>query len=370
MTRTVPVSLNRTIDDSYEISIGTGIFKDKVRNIISQLKPTRIAVVTDTHLFKIYRDLLNVTFGADARIIVYPAGESKKNIRTINGMFAEMQDAGLDRKACVFAFGGGVTGDMAGFLAGIYLRGIRFVQIPTSLLAMVDSSTGGKTGVDTPGGKNLMGVFHQPKAVIIDTDFLKTLPRRDLINGMAEVIKHGIIADSKYFDMVEKKRIKIKKLDGDTLIEMITGSCVIKAGVVSADEKEAGLRQTLNFGHTIGHAVEAASDYRIPHGYAVAIGMAAEAYLSNKRGALSTKELERIARVLNAYGLLKYAVLLDKMDKGKIIQASARDKKNMANHVRFVIIPEIGKVREEDGRYSFDMNEGELTEALEKVKKL
>ncbi|NPV00149.1 MAG: 3-dehydroquinate synthase [Brevinematales bacterium] len=368
MTRTVPVSLNRSIDDSYEISIGTGIFKDKVRNTLSQLKPSRIAVVTDTHLFKIYRDLLNVTFGADARIIVYPAGESKKNIRTITGMFAEMQDAGLDRKACVFAFGGGVTGDMAGFLAGIYLRGVRFVQIPTSLLAMVDSSTGGKTGVDTPGGKNLMGVFHQPKAVIIDTDFLKTLPRRDLINGMAEVIKHGIIADSKYFDFIAKKLSKIKKLDGDTLIEMINGSCRIKSSVVSADEKEAGLRQTLNFGHTVGHAVEAASDYRIPHGYAVAIGMAAEAYLSLQRGILSEKEFERIGRVLKAYGLLKYAALLDKMDMDKIIQASTRDKKNEASNTRFVIIPEIGKVRDENGRYSFDMKESELIDALEKVK--
>jgi 3-dehydroquinate synthase len=368
MIKTVPVSLNRTIDDSYEISIGAGIFSEKVQGVFSTLKPTRVAIVTDTHLYKIYRDTLNVTFGNDARIIVYPAGESKKNFRTINGMFGELQEAGLDRKSCIVAFGGGVTGDMAGFLAGIFLRGVRFIQVPTSLLAMVDSSTGGKTGVDTPGGKNLMGVFHQPKSVIIDTDFLRTLPKRELINGMAEVVKHGIIADRDYFTLVEKKRTKIKKLDPDTMIEVISGSCRIKSAVVSADEKEAGLRQTLNFGHTIGHAVEAASDFKIPHGYAVAIGMAAEAYISQKRGYLSGKEFERITRVLKAYGLLKYAALSDKLDAGRIIHASARDKKNVASNVRFVVIPEIGKVREENGVYSFDMKEGELLDALQKVK--
>ncbi|OHD54046.1 MAG: 3-dehydroquinate synthase [Spirochaetes bacterium GWF1_51_8] len=364
MSVSVSVRLSRTIDESYEIRIGHGIFTEEARNAIERLQPSKIAVITDSHLNKLYSAAFKVTFGSGARIIEYRAGESRKTIATVLRLFAELQDAGLDRKSLVFAVGGGVTGDMAGFLAGIYLRGIPFVQVPTSLLAMADSSVGGKTGIDTPAGKNLMGVFNQPKAVIIDTGFLGTLPKKEFINGMAEVIKHGAITDADFFRKIAAARKAITGLDRETLIWMLEKSCTIKAGVVSADEKETGLRQTLNFGHTIGHAIEAVSKFGIPHGYAVAMGMAAEGNIAAERGTLPLADLNLLTKTLKGFGLLKYTSKIKKLDTGKVIVSAGYDKKNVAGKIKAVMLNGIGAVLEKDGKYSFEISENELLGGL------
>ncbi len=249
--KTVPVRLVKTLDQSYVIRIGRSIFERELTNVVGEISPTGVAVVLDSNLERLYAkrvEKLLQAFGIPARLISFPAGEKNKHLGTVTKLFTKLARSGLDRRTLIVALGGGVTGDIAGFLASLALRGIPFVQVPTSLLAMTDSSIGGKTGVDTPEGKNLIGAFYQPKAVIIDTEFLDTLPEREYINGMAEVVKHGLIADAAYFDKLEESADRILGRDYDWMTEIIARSCEIKARVVENDERETGLRQTLNFG--------------------------------------------------------------------------------------------------------------------------
>jgi 3-dehydroquinate synthase len=278
--------------------------------------------------------------GLDARLFPIPAGEKSKTLFTVEALCSRLAQAGYDRQDALVALGGGVTGDITGFLASAYMRGIPFVQVPTSLLAQVDSSVGGKTGVDLPEGKNLVGAFYQPKAVYIDIDVLKTLPREELLGGLAEVIKYGIIRDSAFFTFLEEYRRKIMKLDPDIIEKMIYTCCAIKAEVVAADEREGGLRKILNYGHTIGHAVEGASNYELIHGLAIAIGMVAASRLSVLRKTLSPKEAERIYSVISAYGMP--VTVPEHLDRLAIKRYLKTDKKAVGGKVFYILPDAIG----------------------------
>ncbi len=367
----VHVHLKREIDDSYDISIGHGNLKDDLSGIIEKLKPTKLAVITDNVLYNLYKSQLeNILKSHDYKILVFRSGESSKNMNTILELFGGLASIGMDRKSLVVAFGGGVCGDMAGFVASIYMRGISFIQVPTSLLSMVDSSVGGKTGVDTRYGKNMAGAFYQPRAVVIDTLLLDTLPEQEFINGMAEVIKYGLIGDKNFFSWLSNHQIDILQKDPEKMQYLVQKSCQAKALVVEQDEKEGGLRQTLNLGHTIGHAIEHVSRFRIPHGFAISLGMAAAAYLSTQKAALDKKELVEILEILRDFQLFRFLKDFKKLDLRKIWRAAASDKKNISGATRIVLLDAIGRVKQQDGSYSFSVSESEFLEALEMVDEL
>ena len=300
----------------------------------------RVLVVTNTTVKKLYFPVLRAGLekaGFSVSVSAIADGERYKTLQTVNALYNECLRAGLDRRSPVIALGGGVVGDIAGFVAATYMRGLPFVQVPTTLLAMVDSSVGGKTGVDLPGGKNLVGAFHQPAFVWIDTSTLKTLPARQLINGLSEVIKYGIIGDADFFSLFEAKKLPSYE-------KMVEASCLSKAKVVEADEYERkGLREILNYGHTIGHAIETATGYRkYLHGEAVAIGMNAAAAIAASMGLLKDSERRRIENVIARAGL---PVRFDKtIAAGKILSLMSRDKKVVDGKLRLVLPVKIGKV--------------------------
>ena len=280
MTIRVPIVEQR--DASYDIRIGRGLLAELPALLSSAAPATRYAVVTDSTVEqRCGRDLAGrlAAAGLAVDLVSFPAGEWNKTRDTWAALSDRLLAARLGRDSAVVALGGGVVGDVAGFVAATYLRGIPWVQVPTTLLAMIDSSIGGKTGVDVPLGKNLLGAFHQPRLVVADLEVLGTLPAPQLAAGMAEAIKHGVIADAEYFELLEREQPAIAVKDLAVLERVVSRSVEIKAGVVSADEREAGRRAVLNFGHTIGHAIEATSGYAVLHGEAVAIGMALEARL-------------------------------------------------------------------------------------------
>ena len=228
---------------------------------------------------------------------------------------------------------------------------------------MVDSSIGGKTGIDTIEGKNLMGAFYQPKAVIIDTGFLKTLPRKEFINGMAEIIEHAVIRDIKYFKFLENNQKSIMELEEFALQEMIIRSCMIKRSVVERDEKEAGLRKILNFGHTLGHAIKKPRNIKYRHGFSVSLGMVMESFISMQRNLLSKEDFNKINNLIDSYGLLEYKDILSKIDIQSIVQAASADKKNLNDSIHAVLISNIGKTLKYKGRYSFILSKKEIEES-------
>jgi 3-dehydroquinate synthase len=248
--------------------------------------------------------------------------------------------AGADRTSALIALGGGVVGDMTGFIASTYMRGISYIQMPTTLLSQVDSSIGGKTAIDLPTGKNLMGSFHQPKAVFIDLSFLQTLPEREFKSGLAEIVKCGIIDDPALFEVLESGAEKIARRDMDFLEKIIARTCQIKKGMVEMDEKDKGLRRFLNFGHTIGHALEAESEYRLSHGESVSVGMIAAALLSERMNYLPPLERERIAAAVAGLGL-PHQVPPDSSTEG-ILSRLKVDKKKSGERVNFVLLKRLG----------------------------
>jgi 3-dehydroquinate synthase len=265
----------------------------------------------------------------------------------------------MDRKSMIVALGGGVVGDMAGFAAAIFMRGIDFVQVPTTLLSQSDSSVGGKTGIDFMESKNILGAFHQPKLVYINVATLKTLPQEQFVSGMGEVIKHGIIRDGEFFDYVEQNCEKIKTLDSETLIKMDKINCSIKANVVEKDEREMGLRAILNFGHTIGHAVESAYDFKMTHGECVGIGMIGASYIAQKRGMIDGETLTRIETVLEMYGFKTRVTLPEKETVFAFMQ---KDKKKIAGKLKFVLPVKIGEVEQ-----TTDVSKEEIFAALDYI---
>lgn len=328
---------------SYPIMIEQGVL-DNVGSYLKTHKPgNRYAIITDDKVAKLYLPQLERSLdqaGISYESIIFSSGEENKNLTTFSTILSQLAQKKFDRGACVIALGGGVTGDLAGFVAASYMRGINFVQIPTTLLSQVDSSVGGKTGVDLPEGKNLVGAFYQPKAVFIDPNVLQTLPEEELLGGLAEVIKYGMIWSEDFFEFLDTNRESILQLQPDVIIETILTSCKIKAEVVAKDEREGGLRRILNFGHTLGHAVETESQYTMIHGLAVSIGMVAAARISELKGLISRQEVERAIRLLTDYNMP--VEVPKEYNRNNILDYLLVDKKVINGKVIFVLCDKIG----------------------------
>ena len=302
----------------------------------------KLCIVSDSHVAEIYADSIKNLLEAKAKevfVYVFEAGEINKNLQTVMGLYTYLIEQKFDRKDMLIALGGGVTGDLTGFCAATYLRGIDFVQIPTSLLAQVDSSVGGKTGVDFHEYKNMVGAFYHPKLVFIATDTLKTLTDKEYLSGMGEVIKYGVIKDKDFFDYLKEHVQEIKQRDGEAVAYMIKVSCDTKRKVVENDFREQGERALLNMGHTLGHAIEKYVYQDRLHGECVSIGMAGAAYISYKKGYISQQEMDDIISLLQEYDL---PVSENRIDLDQVIHATYNDKKMEHGQIKFIALKEIG----------------------------
>ena len=342
--RIVHVSLGHR---SYDIKIAPGLI-DRFGRECARLKlGTRCAIITDTNVGKRYaKAVFNslATAGFSPSLIIVQPGEAAKSLKTVQSCYDQLAVHRLERKSFIVALGGGVVGDLAGFLAATYLRGLAFVQVPTTLLGQVDSSVGGKVGVNLNAGKNLVGAFYQPRLVACDLDTLKTLPDREFRAGLAEVIKYGIIYDARLFAQIESDLPKLLKREPKMLASVVARCCEIKAAVVGQDETEGGPRAILNFGHTIGHAIEAVSGYgRFLHGEAIAIGQVAVAKISSSVLGLPERDLERIVRLFRSAGL-PTTVKLRAGQRPKLLAAMRLDKKVSGGEIKFVLARRIGRV--------------------------
>jgi 3-dehydroquinate synthase len=345
--QTVRVELG---ERSYDIVIDTGILSG-IGERIKGFNFSKVAVISNPTVFNIYGDVVINSIknaGFETLNVIIPDGEEYKNFNQTYQILTELLKNKLDRKSCLIALGGGVIGDITGFVASIYMRGIDFIQVPTTLLSQVDSSVGGKTGVNHELGKNMIGTFYQPRLVWIDIDTLKTLPKREILCGIAEIIKYGVIWDDDLFEFLMHHRESILNLDPLPLTHIIRRSCEIKAEVVSKDEREAGLRAILNYGHTIGHAIETETGYsRFLHGEAIAIGMNREAWLSEIMGFLNRKDALKIKAVIDSYGLP--SELPEDLNADKLISHMKLDKKVEAGEMKFILPEKIGKVKIQKG---------------------
>jgi 3-dehydroquinate synthase len=340
----VKVSLG---DRSYDVEIGAGL-DDAGSRLAGLGFGQKMALVTNPLIKKLHGQRVINSLKAAGFLVMsieIPDGEQYKNLDWVNAIYTALLTNGFDRTSALIAFGGGVIGDITGFAAATFMRGVPFVQIPTTLLAMVDSSVGGKTGVNHPMGKNMIGAFYQPKKVLMDLSVLKTLPKEELLSGMAEVIKYGVIRDGSFFDYLDENRQKILGLDPEPLGHIIRRSCEIKADVVSRDEREGGLRAILNFGHTLGHAIETAENYTMRHGYAVAIGMVTAARLAHRAGLCDASVPERVERLIRSYGLpTGLDALSRKPTVTELMDTLQLDKKAEGGKVKFVLPKQIGDV--------------------------
>jgi len=331
---------------SYPIYIGTDLLEQKALFEPHLKSSTTVFIVSNTTVAPLYAKTLTNTLtqlGKTVRLLELPDGESFKDWQHLQLIFDELLAHGADRQSMIVALGGGVVGDMAGFGAASFMRGIRFIQVPTTLLAQVDSSVGGKTGINHPLGKNMIGAFHQPVAVIADLNTLRTLPARELSAGLAEVIKHGAIADADFLDWIEINISALRACDTDAMAHAVLRSCEIKAAVVSADEREGGIRATLNFGHTFGHAIESGLGYgEWLHGEAVGCGMVMAANLSTRLGKMSKADGERLKRIIEAMGL---PITPPKLGAQRFMELMQVDKKTEAGQIRYVVLEGIGKAR-------------------------
>lgn len=339
----------------YEILIGPGLLAS-VPAIVSRCAPAyRYAVITDHHVAELYGLRLARTLhgaGHGVETFAFPAGEAQKTRETWAEITDAMLETGIGRDSAVVAFGGGVAGDLGGFVAATYMRGLPFIQVPTSLLAMIDASVGGKVGVDTAAGKNLVGAFHQPATVIIDPDLLRTLPPEHLRAGLAEAVKHGAIADREYLEWIEEAADELVGGDAEALSRLIVRSVEIKAEMVMRDERESGPRKLLNFGHTVGHAVEALSGYRILHGEAVAIGMVAESRIAERMGVAGKGTTERLRRVLARLGLPTSLPMTWSAEE--VVSRTRTDKKARNGRVEYALICAPGVPAQGiDGRWGY-----------------
>lgn len=330
-------------DRSYDICIGENWLPQLGEMLDFVPRTSRMILITDNNVNRLAGDrVLEVLrqAGFPVAAAVIPGGEGCKNLTTASLLYERMVDLGLDRKSTVVALGGGIVGDVAGFVAATYMRGIAYIQIPTTLLAQVDSSVGGKTGVNLPQGKNLVGAFCQPELVFVDVDFIDTLPEREYLTGLAEVIKYGIIRDQDFFEYLENHLEQIKARNSECLMHIIHRCCAIKADIVAQDETENGLRALLNLGHTFGHAFEALTNYQqFTHGEAVAIGTICAARLACRLDLLSRQDADRIENLLAGYGL---PVVFGNLNTSKIIAQMHKDKKNIGGKMPIVLPVSIG----------------------------
>lgn len=337
---------------SYDIEIKSGLLSE-LPTYLASFKE-RIAIITDENVAKLY------TLPGDY-LFTFPHGEQNKTRETKQRLEDQLLEKGLGRDTCIIALGGGVVTDLAGFIAATYCRGVPLVMIPTTLLGMVDASIGGKTGVNVPQGKNLIGCIYQPKKVCIDPATLKSLPLNELSNGVVEMIKHGLIADAQIFAYLENHAKQLLALDPAVLEQAIFDSCRIKKEIVEEDEREKGKRHLLNFGHTVGHALERLTNYALPHGEAVAIGLLAESHMAVQLGYLAESDLERIRRVLQAYAV---PLKMPKVAPEALLKAMASDKKALKAKPRFVLIEAIGSPMPFGGNYCTEVEEGVIKKAL------
>ena len=341
MTKKVIVKLK---ENSYPILIGKNIFN----NIIELLKKynlnKHLLVITDENVEKIYSLKIRKTLGSkDVKVNFYSlkSGENSKSYIELNKIYAYMIKNNFGRDSLIVAIGGGVTGDLAGFVSATFMRGIQLVHVPTTLLAAVDSSIGGKTGINFQMKKNMIGAFHQPKLVLVDTTFLKSLPHEEINSGLGEIVKYAFLTNQKFFSFVEKNFYNINNLNDNNLLEVILTSAEIKAAVVSQDEKESGLRKILNFGHTFAHSFETNLNFRIKHGEAVSAGIICALFLSNKIGLLSSDNLEKY---LSLPLKVKLSQKLKNMNKEALFEIMLHDKKNRDEKIKFVLISDLGKL--------------------------
>ena len=333
-------------DRAYPIYIGSGMTASFAPTCRHHAVAGDVVVVTDTTVGRKYlrpleKNLLHHKFRVAS--IVIPPGERQKSLQRVNAIVSAMLKDGVGRSSTVVALGGGVVGDLAGFVAAVYQRGVQFIQVPTTLLAQVDSSVGGKVGVNHPLGKNMIGAFYQPAFVWTDVDCLKTLPEREITCGLGEIIKYGVIWDEELFSFLESNLDRVLSLDREAVMHVLARCCKIKAHIVEQDEREAQLRMVLNFGHTVGHALEAAGNFRaLKHGEAVLLGMAAESFLAREMGLLDADAHRRIEALVERVPLhargLSFA-------PSEVVRAMGRDKKAVDGKKRFVLPTSIGKVR-------------------------
>lgn len=330
---------------AYPILVQEGLLANIGEDLRERNIGKRYVIIADDRVAELFGDAVIDSLKRaelDCDLITFPSGEENKNLTTIGQLTSKLAQLGVDRKDCLVALGGGVSGDITGFVAAIYMRGIPFVQIPTTFLAQVDSSVGGKTGVDIPEGKNLVGCFYQPRAVYIDSSVLKSLPPEELLNGLAEVIKYGVIYDADFFYYLNANREQIQALDLSVMEEVILRCCAIKAEVVAADEREADLRRILNYGHTLGHAVEAASRFTIAHGVAVAMGMVAVNKIAVAQGMLAAETAEEIMNLISSFGLP--TSIPPELNRQQMKEFLKTDKKTVAGKPFFVLPIAIGTV--------------------------
>jgi len=334
-------------DRSYPIIIGTGVLDETGRRLGALVAGRLAAVISNPTVAKLYLNRVVGSLqaaGFHTTSIEIPDGEMHKNLAWLTFIYDRLLDARMDRTSTVLALGGGVIGDLAGFAAATFLRGVPFVQLPTTLLAQVDSSVGGKSGVNHPAGKNLIGVFYQPQLVLIDIETLRTLPRRELVAGLVEVIKYGAILDAELFALIEENLERVLALDGELLRHIVRRCCTLKAMVVQRDERESDYRSILNFGHTVGHAIENLTEYtRYLHGEAVAIGMAAAAKISRSQGYCTDETVHRIVALLKRADLpVEIPRELSGASLGLAVEG---DKKVAGGKVKFVCLEDLGRTR-------------------------
>ena len=343
---------------SYPALVGSGLIASTGDEVAKRLRCPRCAIISDTNIAPLLADRIKQSLGSSgfrSTLITISAGEKSKTLEQAGAICNQMIDAGLDRQSFIVGLGGGVVGDISGFVAAIFHRGIPHVQIPTTLLAMVDSSIGGKTGVNTAAGKNLIGAFHHPALVIDDVDVLKTLPRREFNQGFAEIIKHAIISDAEMF-------ASLKDVDLENLAPLIRRNIEIKSKIVAKDEHDrTGERALLNFGHTVGHAIERAGDYRkFLHGEAISLGIAAACNVSMKRVGLPPDQRDAIVNLLGQFELPTH--LPPNFPREKIVEALRFDKKFESGEVRFVVTPRIGSAH-----LSSDVTMEDMREAVDQL---
>lgn len=327
---------------SYPIYIGSDLFTN-LDFLSHHIQGQQVMIVSDTVLAPLYLEKVVAACAAyQCDAIILPAGEHSKTLATVNQIFDALLSKGHTRTTTLLALGGGVIGDMTGFAASCYMRGVNFIQLPTTLLAQVDAAIGGKTGVNHPLGKNMIGSFYQPRAVVIDIDTLSTLPTREFRAGLAEVIKYGLICDNQFLNELEQNLVKILAKTTDALLPMIQRCCQIKADFIVADERETGKRALLNLGHSFGHAIERGLGYQSwLHGEAVAVGMLLAARLSAQRGWLSLTDIVYIERLLLQAGLP--TVLPSELSATRLLEWMRNDKKNLQGHLRLILLRALGQ---------------------------
>lgn len=353
----ISITPTSAADITYQIFIGKNTIM-RLADLMDLSSYSKIAVISDKNLIN-HLNILEKSLSRELTKIIIQPGENQKNIDNIQTIWQQLQNAKFDRQSLIINLGGGVITDMGGFAASTYMRGIDFVNIPTTLLSQVDASVGGKTGIDFSGIKNLIGTFKQPKMVVIDVEILKTLPDREYISGFAEIIKHGLIADESYFERTTSN--SPLKFPDDELIDIITRSCEIKKQIVEKDVNEKGLRKILNFGHTIGHAIEAISittDTPLLHGEAISLGIISEAKISNLLGFISENDLNIIKKALKNAGLPDHT----EIQAEKVIEILESDKKTSFGRINWTLLKSIG-----EAIYDISVDEEIVIKAIEYV---